>query len=111
MNTIKVPAKLYDEALDFVNARRKDHGLEPITELPAGEPGNSNSCPCASACGTDRYGRTVSVGMTTWHYKVVASSLNDAISERGPGPAPSGFIHFFDRAPARWGPTLPIRDA
>lgn len=49
MNELRVPAKLYDAALSFCNARRKAARLEPWESLPAGMPNNRMSCPCAQA--------------------------------------------------------------
>lgn len=97
---LEVPARLYDQALRFCNARLKAKGKRPIKRLPAGEPDNAMSCPCSNACG-------VAVGRLCWYdSKRDLDTLSNAR-----GDSPTAFVKFFDNnAPIR-GNVLPVRIA
>ena len=90
---LRVPAAIYDEALRFVNARRKEKKLGPIKALPAGRPKDDESCPCAAKCGAP----IVVEGEGFWHWRAGMENQD----------GPSHFTEYFDdRAP---GLTLPVR--
>jgi hypothetical protein len=88
--TLVVPDDVYQEGLDFCNARLREQGKPEIAELPAGIPLDPYQCPCGKACG-------VRVIVTTW---------NDS-GGRVHGGAPEKFVRFFDLN--SMGETLPIR--
>ena len=94
-----VPAKAYDQALAFVNSRRKESGLEPIKGLPAGFPLVPNSCPCARACG-----RSISVFKNYW--RDYSACYSGAGRDHD---APLDFVAFFDKYAPEHTLTLPVR--
>ena len=98
---LNVPAELYDEALDFVNARRAEKGLEPRTELPPGLSSEFESCPCAADCGAPIW-----VSHYGWKWKTTRGlgARNQATPE-----VPDRFTKFFDAHAHRGVLTLPVR--
>ena len=90
-----VPADIYDEALQFCNARRAEIGLEPITELPAGQP-STQSCPCARSV------PGLLVGAITWMFE-------DRLDSSTVGH-PTQFVCYFDQHAKPGTPTLPVRE-
>jgi len=94
VNTLEVPADIYDEALAFCNERLREQGKPEITELPAGWSGQPRSCPCGRAC-------NVWVGLTSW-------SPNEYRWEKSEGH-PTRFVDYFDGHVPKGIETLPIR--
>ena len=93
--TLRVPVKFYDEALRFVNARRKEKKLRPIKALPAGYRGRSNSCPCAAECGG-----AIVVHGSGWRW----------VGDSGYGmDGPYRFTGYFDNSAKPRVLTLPLR--
>lgn len=89
---LPVPAKLYDSALEFVNKRRADLGLTAIKELPAGLPGNVESCPCATLC--KKGDKRIRVGGYYWYWVSKEGVFNYETSSED---LPKEFIHYFDQ--------------
>ena len=56
---VRIPARYYDAALAFCNARLREAGKPSIKRLPAGQGGSEVSCPCARAC-------RVSISVAEW---------------------------------------------
>ena len=97
--TLRVPAKFYDEALAFVNARRKEKKLRPIKALPAGKSQHSHSCPCAATCGAPI--AVESRGFWWWRNGFVSLG-----NHRG---GPTRFTNYFDDNAKVGALTLPLR--
>lgn len=47
--TVRVRAALYDEVLEWINERRKEHGLRTLRKIPNGLGAESEECPIARA--------------------------------------------------------------
>ena len=91
---LRVPAAVYDEALRFVNARRKEKKLRPTKALPAGRPNDTASCPCARKCGANIVVENAGCWNWSGEYEV-----------HGDGPV--RFVTYFDNHAS--GLTLPVR--
>ena len=101
MKTINIPARAYDAALRWCNARRKVVGLPAdFKKMPHGKPGESRDCPCALAVpGLD-------VGGSSWHR---TDPRTGETVERG-DDGPLDFVLAFDRADVQDGArVLPVR--
>lgn len=46
-----VKKRLVNATLNWCNDRRKERGLEPLSDLPKGQRWEGTSCPCGVACG------------------------------------------------------------
>lgn len=90
-----VPARLYDAALAFCNARRAEKGEPPIAELPAGYASQHRQCPCANSTGDLSFGET-----SYWLGSLVGEGKPHGISD---------FVNYFDTRAKPGILTKPIR--